>query len=317
MPRSFVLRRNHFGQSVVCGLAIAALVGSLFMSADAVAQSKKKGAAEPEKKSGKIAEVEKKGKTSTLKVEEADGETFDVLVTSKVNFMVHGTGDSGFLKHPKAFVSSEKVIMANNQYFGKQFTVHLGLPPEAGFEANPDNPEVYRVAGQIVDFDESTFTVNAGGRQCKVNIEQGADLSVAVESTDPEHATVGSEVEVEGTAKNGKFHATAVMVTLGKPLVAEEVFSARDKKVGKSKVAPTKSAKKTSKSDRAEKGDKGDKADGEDKGDEAAPAGEPLKPGADPFNVLDNKTGKKDAKKKTGAGKPKAKKSTDDGDMNN
>jgi hypothetical protein len=134
-------------------------------------------------------------------------------------------------------------------------------------------------------------------------------VEVAVESTEPEHAAVGSEVEVEGTtAKGGKFHATSVVVTLDKPLVANEVF-AHDKKAAKSKSAPTKMAKKPSKTDKGEKGDKGDTGDTTDKGDEP-PAADPFNSSSDPFKV----NNKKDSKKKTSGSKPKAKKSSGDGE---
>src|SRR5262245_47674231 len=81
-----------FSRSAWRGLVIAALAGGILLPATAWAQTKKK-AANDEKKSGKIAAVEKKGKAANVTVEEADGEKFDVLVSGKMKFVVNGTGD--------------------------------------------------------------------------------------------------------------------------------------------------------------------------------------------------------------------------------
>jgi len=270
-----------------------------------MAQGKsKKAPAGSDKRNGKIAEIEKKGKTATLTIEEADGEKFPVHVTSRVKMMITGKGDAAFLKHPRTFVSSEKIFTANGQFFGKKFTVHLGNPPESRFEPEPDNPEVYHVAGSIVECDDAWLSLDVGGAVERVNFEQGAVVDVTVESTDPDHAAVGSEVEVEGITKGGKFTPTAVAVNLEKPLVADEVFSGHDKKGSKSKAA-AKTAKKPA---------KGDKPDKDEKGDDEA-SSDPLKPST-PFSDLDKKDSKP-SKKKATSGKPKAKKPVDEGEANN
>jgi hypothetical protein len=300
MSRTYSYGRNQVGQFASWGLAVVLAVAGLSLPASAAAQSKKKSSNEPEKKTGTIAEVEKKGKTALLWVAEADGEKFKVQVTTKMKFVVHGTGDSDFFKHPRAFVSSDSVFTANQKYFGKKFTIHLGNTPPAQFEADEDKPEVFHVAGPIVDCDETSFTINAGGDLCKINFEQGAELTVAIVSSEPEHATVGAPVEVEGTTKGGMFHPTAVVVTLDKPLVADEVFAASDnKKTAKGKSAAGKAAKKPAKTDKGEKEEMADTADD-------APPKDPFKSGgSDPFGVA-----KKDPKKKSTPAptKPKPKK---------
>jgi hypothetical protein len=213
-----------------------------------------------------------------------------VLVTAKTNFLIKGRGDATFFKHSNVFVSADDIVMnAGNKYlFGKKFTIHLGhKPPAEAFEPDQTNPSLYRIAGPVVDCAEDSFTFEAGGTPYKVNFEQGVVPEIAVESTEPEHAAVGAAVEVEGTTKAGKFHPTAIAVTLEKAMVADEVFAGSDKKSAKSKSS--KSAKKNmSKTDKTGK-DKADKS--ADKGDDAA-AGEPVK-NNDPFGVLDNKDGKK------------------------
>jgi hypothetical protein len=195
--------------------------------------------------------------------------------------------------------------MANGKYFGKKFIVHLGNPPAAVLEQDPKNAEVYHIAGPIVDSDEMSFTITANGDSCKVYFEQGAPLDVAVESTEPDHAAVGSAVEVEGNSRGGKFHATSVAVTLDKPLVADEVFA--DKKSGKKSAKATKKTAKSEKGDKTAKGDSGDPAD---KADDTS--ADPAKPTTDPFGVLDKD--KKDAKKKPAGTKPKKKPAEGDTD---
>jgi hypothetical protein len=303
MPRSITHRRRLSSNPIAWGLAIVASTAFAFLPAVDAAQSKsKKGSADHEKKTGKVAEVEKKGKACTIKVAEADGETFDLNVAAKTRFVVNGKGDSGFFKYPRAFVSSKSVFLnsANGQFFGKKFTIHLGKEPAAMFEPEENNPEVYHIAGEIVNCDASSFTINSNGTVQKVNFEQGADETVDIESTDPDHALVGSEVEVEGTTKGGKFIPLNIVVTLDKPLVADEVMAASEKKPGKAKPT-SKTPKKTAKTD---KGDAGDKEDTAENGDEN-PAGKPLQPASDPFEVK-----KKDPKKKTPA-KAKPKKPVD------
>jgi hypothetical protein len=277
------------GLVVAWGVALASCV---CLPAGAWAQgSKAKKGADSGHKTGTVAQVEKKGKTATLTIEESDGEKLDILVTAKTNFLVKGRGDATFFKHSNVSVSADEIVMnAGNKYlFGKKFTIHLGnKPPAEVFEPNPMNPSVYHIAGPVVDCAEDSFTFEAAGTQYKVGFEQNVVPEISVESTEPEHAVVGAAVEVDGTAnKGGKFNPTAIVVTLEKAMVADDVFGAGDKKSGKSKSS--KSAKKNmTKSDKGSK-DKTDKS--ADKGEDAA-AGEPVKTG-DPFGVLDNKDGKK------------------------
>jgi len=236
-------------------------------------------------------------------------------VNAKTNFVVKGRGDAAFFKHSNVFVSAENIVMnpGNKYLFGKKFTVHLGnKPPAERFEPDPNNPSVYQIAGPVVDCAEDSFTFEAGGTSYKVNFEQGVVPEISVESTEPEHAAVGSAVEVEGTTRGGKFHPTAIQVTLEKPMVADEVFAAGDKKSAKSKHA-SKSAKKTTKPDK----DK-DKAEKSAEKGEVGTTGEPLKPGttSDPFGLLDKD--KKDSKKgKTPPPKKDKKPAANSGDSDN
>lgn len=302
MPRLCDHRQGEFVHLIWRGLATAAFVAAMLIPTAAFTQTKStKGGSGTEKKKGKIAEVEKKGKACTLKIEESDGEKFDVLVSGKMKFLLTGPGDAAFLKHTtKVSVSSDSVVVnrGNNYTFGRKFTVHLGNnPPDPIFERDQNSPDVYKIAGPIVDYDDESFTISVGDMPYKISLEQGGLLDISVESTDPEHAVVGAEAAVEGMSRGGKFIATSVVVTAEKPLVADEVF-AHEKKSAKTKPGASKTAaKKPAKNDKGDKGDKG--------ADDAA-SGEPAKGNSDPFGVLDGN--KKDTKKKTAGGKPKEKK---------
>jgi hypothetical protein len=311
MPRLSDLCRNRVG-CVFLWSAVVACCACLPLRASAQGAKSKKGAADVEKKTGTISHVEKKGKNATITVEESDGEKFDVPVNAKTNFVVHGKGDISFFKHGSMFVSAEQVVFneANNYRHGNKFKIYLGgKGPGEVVEQDPISPQVYKIAGTVVDADDESFTFEAEGTPYKVAFDP-AGVDVSFESTDPDHAAVGAAVEVEGATRAGKFHPTAIVVTLDKPMSASEAFAAGDKK-SKSKTASSKTKKGTSKTDKGadKSADKGD--DGGDKG----------KGNSDPFNVLGSGDSKKDAKKGADKGKAptqkKDKKKTDDGDMTN
>lgn len=312
MPRLNTYRRNRTGwvglNLLVTWSVALAICACLPVGATAQGSKAKKGP-EKEHKTGTIAQVDKKGKAATLTIEESDGEKFDVMITAKTNIMIKGTGDVAFFKHSPVFVSSDEIVMnPGNQYlFGKKFTVHLGSkPPAEAFGPSESNPSVYAIAGPVVDCAEDSFVFEALGKQYKVGFEQGKVPEVSVESTEPEHAAVGSTVEVEGTTKGGKFLPTAISVTLEKPLVADEVFAGGDKKSAKSKSKTAN--KKMAKSDKADKADKST-----DKPDEPAAGNDPFKKESnDPFGV--GAGDKKDAKKAKAAPPKKDKKPANDSD---
>lgn len=298
MPRWSELHRNGTGL-VVLGI-LACCLACLPATASAQGSKSKKGA-DAEKKTGTIAEVQKKGKSATLVIEQADGDKFEVQVAAKTNFIVNGKGDVSFFKHGNMFVTSDEVVRnpANNYLHGKKFTIHLGgKGPGERVEQDPNNPEVCHIAGPVVDADDESFTFEAEGTPYRVGFDQGG-IDISVESIDPEHAKVGAPVEVEGATRSGKFIPTAIVVNLDKPMSATEVFAGNEKKKSKT-GSKTTSKKTTAKTDKSDKN--------ADKGDDSADK----KPAnADPFGVLDSGA-KKDAKKKPA---PKKDKKSADGDM--
>jgi hypothetical protein len=315
MPRLSIRHRNLAGLAFLSGVAV---VLSACLPAITSAQSgkAKKGAAEPEKKSGTIAAVEKKGKTATITVEEADGEKFDVPINAKSNFVVHGKGDTTFFKHSGLFVSADDVVRnpTNGYMHGRKFKIFIGgKGPGERLEQDPLSAEVCKIAGPVVDADDESFSFEAEGGVHKVGLDP-AGVDVSVESTEIDHAVVGSEIEVAGTTRAGKFSPTGITVTLEKPMSATEAF-AGEKKTAKSKSGSKTTGKKTTaKNDKADKtGDKG--ADANDKGKVDT---------KDPFGVNkvdDNDDGSKKDPKDTKPGKTpapkKPKKPATNSDMNN
>ncbi|MBS0262355.1 MAG: hypothetical protein JSS02_10430 [Planctomycetes bacterium] len=306
MPRFSVLGRTGAASAFVC---CAVLLSGLILTGTASAQGNKakKGTAE-EKKTGTIAKVEKKGKTAQITIEDGDGEKYDVQVTTKTNFVVHGVGDVSYFRHGAMFVSADNVLRnpANNYLSAKKFKIFLGgKGPGDAMEADPVNPDVYKIAGAVIDADDNGITVEAEGTHYQIAFE-GESPAVTFESTEPEHAVVGSTVEVEGVTKAGKFHPNSISVTLDKPLSANDAFASGDKKAPKSKA---KTAKKT-----PTKADRGGDKPTEDGGENAKTNS------ADPFNVLGGGEGgdsKKDSKKGDKAkSTPKKKKTDGDSDMN-
>ena len=295
--RMFGLPLQSFWRFVVFGIILGLGIGSLAWAQGA--KGKKGG--DVEKKSGTISEIKKKGKGATITVEERDGEKFDVEVTTKTHFLVRGTGDKSFFKHGTMHVSSENIVANNNYLFGKNFTIFLGgKGPAEQFESDPLSPQVIILSGTVTDGDDDKFTVVVDGTSHEIAFEQGKDVAVAVESTEIEHAVVGAKIEIEGTTRAAKFNPSAIVVTLEKPMPADEAFAGGDKK-GKSKTAKTAGTKKTATktgdktakktTDKSEAGDK-------DKGNN------PLENTNDPFDVnkKDPKSGKGTSPKKDDKG---------------
>jgi len=236
----------------------------------------KKAANEPEKVAGKIAKIERKGKTVMLAVEKSDGETLEVLLTPRLPLTITGEGDAGFLQAPKAQVTSSKVVQANDRLFTNEFTVHFGKGMNPGYQRDQNAADLYQVCGNCTAVDAESVTLNLGSAGArKIFFEQGAPPRITVSSNDPELLVEGANVEVEGTSRGSKFTPARVTVTLAAPLVAAEVFAKSDPRKAKAATSATKGANK-----KATKSKKGDSAVDE----------------SDPFGVLDKKEGQADKK---------------------
>jgi hypothetical protein len=252
------IARGRVLRTVCSGFVSVAVAGWLAMGAPAVAQvgkATKKTAPEAEKVAGKVTEVQRKGRLVTLVIDRDDGGQLEIPITSRMAFSVSAKGDQEFLQ-PRVGISSDKLFVANNELFGKEFSIHLPNPPGAYLRPEMGNPEAYHISGMIVAADAQSVTVNVGpaARPQKVTFEQGAEISITVISSDPALVEEGSAVEIEGNTRGTKFLPTRVAVTLADPLTVDDVMG--DKKGSKTtKTTKTAGSAKTSKSAKGAKDD--------------------------------------------------------------
>jgi hypothetical protein len=244
--------------------------------------AKAKKGNEAEKITGKVTEVERKGKAATLTIEKEGGGTLEVPVTPRLALSVTGRGDASCLS-TRTWVSSEKLALANNELFGSRFTIHIGKAPAPQCGPDPAATDVFMISGQIVGIAPDGMTVNCGeAGNRRVMFEQGVPLDITINSTDADLIGEGARIEMEGMTRGGKFVPAKVTVNLDKSLTGEDLHPGSDKKAAaKAKQAAT--AKGAPK--KAAKGTKADEG-----------AGEPIDAGSDPFGVLGNSDSKADAK---------------------
>lgn len=274
--------------------AFAAMIAGLLWPGIATAQGAKgRKGTEPDKIAGTVTEVERKGKTATLKIEKEDGGKLEVLVTPRMKFTVTGRGDSSLLQ-PKTIVSSERVVKSNDELFGHEFIVHIGAAPQFSLQRDADGGDWFHVCGQVLAADPKSMTLSFGpenGTQ-RIAFEEGMPIAITVNSNDTELVTEGSKVELEGATRGAKFLPSRVMVTLEKPLTADDLQAlTHDKKSAKKGATAAKGAKKTGKT----------KTDDSD--------ASPTDSTSDPFGVL----GKKDGGAKSGDKPAPEKKGNDKG----
>ncbi|MGQ0637130.1 MAG: hypothetical protein ACT4QC_21185 [Planctomycetaceae bacterium] len=235
----------------------------------------KKGPAEAERVVGKISSLERKGKTVTLTVAKEAGGSLDVLLTPKLRPEITAKGDASLFQQGR-LVASDSLVMSNGELFGRKFSVYLSeAPREPLFSKDPQNEGVWHLCGQVVAVEPASITLNYGGSIKKVSFEQGGELEVTAYTQDAELIVEGSAVELEGNARAGRFITQRVAVTRDKPLTADELAGANDKKGAKTKAAPAA---------------RGGRKAGKDRNEDSE--AEPPPQGNDPFGVLGGKDGK-------------------------
>ena len=212
-------------------LSVCVLAPALPVVAQANKTAKKPGS-EPEVVTGKITQVEKKGKTAILSIEKegaAEGEAkLEVLLTPTINFGIHQTGDSNFLR-PNVMISGQGAAAKDGKSLSlSEVTVHIGYRPNPQVVREFEN--IFQVCGQIVGADamQKNFLVNFGqGPPMRVTVEMGATIKASTQDTDiiPENA----KVTVEGITRGGKFLVHKVTVKLDSQLTAEEAFNPKKK----------------------------------------------------------------------------------------
>lgn len=249
-------------------LALSCLVP--IMASAQGTKSRKTGSSGPEKITGKVASVEKKGRAAKLTVEKDDGEKLELNVTPKTALSVVGKGDADCLR-ANQMVSAEATL-SNGKLFGSAFTVFVGSQPQPKFQQDPNSPMSYEVCGQVTDADKESVTLDFGGDVgVKKVLFEAAGIVVTVNSADAGLATEGAPVEMEGNIRAGKFLPTKITVTLDKGLTADEVYSTTKTKAVTKKTAAKPARTKVAKST------------------EDAPADEPAGEAADPFGVIKKK----------------------------
>jgi hypothetical protein len=308
--RMFANGLRPSAQARIQGIRAAALVGLTLLAIppmELLAQGgKSRKGGEIESFAAKVTEIEKKGKAQRLVVEKEAGGSLDLLVTPKVKVAVTGKGDQSLFQS-RAWVSSESLVLVNNELFGHQFTVHYGDAPPAQCRPDPKASDVYLMAGQILTASEEALTVNCGqGREhVKVAFEKGAAVEIAVSSNKPEFIKVGMALELEGATYNTRFIPSSLTIALEKPLTADEVQTI----LGEKKPARSKPSANGRGAKRLPR-----------KNTTIEPVdGDPIGTASDPFGVLGDKGDKKDSKangdkagdkaapEKKDAGKPRGK----------
>ena len=187
-------------------------------------------------KTGRILELETKGKATTLKVETSDGETYDLKVAPTLEFSVIGQGDAGFVKPGMYLIA--RGTMSEEKIFLSKATIQLvpkgkkpspgrivKAPAQAGASVN-----TYDVAGEIVSagppegYDDYTVVLlKIAGRNPPVWFEPKYEVQVS--SSDPAHAAVGNGLELAlKPLRGGKFQPVGVRIHRDTPFSSEEVL---------------------------------------------------------------------------------------------
>lgn len=196
----------------------------------------------PTIKTGRLLELDVKGRVTTLKIETTDGETYEVKVTPMLDFSIVGGGDAAFVK-PGMYLSA-RGVMAQEKIFVQNLTIHVfpkgKRPPPGRFvkaQARPgESLALYELSGEIAsvgpaeDYPDYTAVVlKVPGRNPPVWLEK--NFQVRVSSTDPAHASAGADLELAlRPVRGGKLFPVGVRIQREAPFTAEEVLKETDEK---------------------------------------------------------------------------------------
>ncbi len=229
----------------ILGATLAMACVSLVFCASASAQSKKNKEFIP----GTVVSIEKDktGRNYKMKFKRSDDEEeLDVTIGLRTQLLVSAKGDPGFLK-PSMYVQT-KVILTNNEYYAKDFTVILGGSPPPFVKPDPANKDVVEIGGKVVMTDTTGMMVQCAAQPRKVTFE--AEKNVTVKIADASLIKEGDMAEIEGTiikAKknmNATMNAMAVNVTSTTDINADEYFASVEERK-KPKSAKAKAAAKS------------------------------------------------------------------------
>ncbi len=209
----------------------------LVFCAPASAQSKKNQDFIP----GTVVSIEKDktGRNYKMKFKRSDDEEeIDVTIGPRTQLLVSAKGDAGFLK-PNVFVQT-KVVLTNNEYYAKDFTVILGATPPAFVKPDPADKTVFEISGKVTMTDTTGMMVQCTAQPRKVSFE--AEKNVTVKIADASLIKEGDAAEIDGTIIKAKktMNAMAVNVTSETDINSDEYFAAleeRKKPKSKSKTS--------------------------------------------------------------------------------
>lgn len=181
---------------------------------------------------GTVSGVETKGRNTTIKFTNDEGNAFDIAVTPRLEIEVRAKGDDGFLA-PGVLVKID-AIQSNKLFFGSKFEVYPQFsgksPPARAVKAPPkpgQSQNLHLVTGEIVRLEDKgdtkydrLFLKVSGNNELMVYVEPSHSVNVVL--TDPESLEAGQEASVVGRIAGPRLQAAKISVDTGKTLKGEE-----------------------------------------------------------------------------------------------
>ncbi len=192
-------------------------------------------------RSGKLIEVQTKGRLRTLIIEEDDGTRHEVRLTPKIQFAVTGPGDKGFLQVGQ-FITG-KGVLTNEQLFLSEVTVYLlpkgKRPPLGKYQKAPkkegESVNTYLISGAITavgpDKDYSDYTrlaLKTSGRVPPIFLDKNFKLKIS--SSDISHAPDGASVQMlVRPLRGGRVMPMRIKIDRTEPFKSEEILGEKKK----------------------------------------------------------------------------------------
>lgn len=194
----------------------------------------------PPNLTGKVVSVEKKGRTTMLKVADDGGTEHEFALTPKVELEILSTGDDGFLAAGQ-FVKID-AVQSNDTLFGSTFSVYpqySGRPTPAKAVKAPPVPgqsqNLHVVTGEIVRLDDKG---DGKYHLLQLKLTPKSQLTIYVEpthrirvvQTDPESIAEGQTVNVYGRQTGKRITPSRITIQTGEELKGAEYLPTVEKK---------------------------------------------------------------------------------------
>ncbi len=190
----------------------------------------------PPIKTGRILEATTKNKLTTLKIEDTEGETYEVKLNQQFDFAVVAPGDKGMIR--KGVYVTARGVNSENKVFLTKVTVHVvpkgkRLPPgrvQAAEAERGESLKTYEVAGEVVavgpaeDYpDYTVLALKVGGRTPPVWLEPNHQVEIS--SALPQHAVAGADLQMAmRVLPSKKMLPMAIRIARETPFTEEELF---------------------------------------------------------------------------------------------